>query len=93
MHTRTPFRFPIVLLTLLLLVSSILIESGSFLGFGAPFFQREYTSKMITIMRKIGPMTAGIIHHLIVGVAEVGTTAGLVSTTKGLGAVRTYRTE
>ena len=93
MSLPPPLRFPIVLLTLLLLVSNILMVSGSTLVFGAPFFQRQYTSKIITIMSKIGQMTAGIIHHLIAVVAEVGTAAGLVGTTKGLGAVRTYRTE
>lgn len=39
----------------------------------------------------MGPRTAGIIHHLIGVEATVGiTSVGVVGTTTGLGAVRTY---
>ena len=77
-------------LTLLLLVSSILMVSGSTLDLGAPFFQRQHTSNIITIISRIGQMTAGIIHHLIGVEATVGgSSEGVVGTNAGLGAVRT----
>lgn len=78
-------------LTLRLLVSSILMVSGSTFALGAPFFHRQHISKTITTMRRMGPRTAGIIHHLIGVEATVGiTSGGVVGTTTGLGAVRTY---
>ena len=79
-------------LTLRLLVSSILMVSGSTFAFGAPFFHRQHISKIMTTMRITGPRTAGIIHHLIGVEATVGiTSVGVVGTKTGLGAVRTYK--
>ena len=77
-------------LTILLLVSNILIVSGSTLDFGAPFFHRHQINPTTMIMSKIGPITTGIIHHLI-GAAVGGNSVGTVGTNACLGAERTCK--
>ena len=78
--------------TFLLSVSNILIVSGTTLDFGAPFFHRHTISNIITMMSKIGPITTGIIHHLIGVAATVGVNSvGAVGANDCLGAERTCK--
>ena len=66
--------------------------SGSTLDFGAPFFHRHQINNIITMMSIIGPITAGIIHHLIGVSATVGVNSVVaIGTNACLGAERTCK--
>ena len=79
-------------LTFLLLVSNILMVSGSTLDFGAPFFHRQQISNIIMMTSIIGPITAAIIQYLIGVAATVGVNSvGAAGKNACLGAERTCK--